>query len=73
MLLILSALIGNSGAPTDPSHAYFVAGVTHYQNDEHQEAHDAFSRCLELNATRTDCMTNVRLPRTRSQILSVPT
>ena len=31
-----------------------------YESGNFQAAHDAFARCLQLSATRTDCMTNVR-------------
>ena len=41
---------------------YFLDGVREYESGNFQAAHDAFARCLQLSATRTDCMTNVRCP-----------
>ena len=36
-----------------------MQGVTAYGNGQVQEAHDAFAKCLQLEATRLDCMTNL--------------
>ena len=43
----------------DPAEPYFLAGVQHHEAGNVQEAHDAYAKCLELTATRTDCMTNL--------------
>ena len=43
----------------DPAEKHFLEGFHAYQNGELQAAHDSFSTCLKLNATRTDCMTNL--------------
>lgn len=38
---------------------YFLSGISAYQAGDLQKAHDHFSQCLELDAKRTDCMTNL--------------
>ena len=43
----------------DPAEPYFLAGLQHYEVQDYDKAHDAFAKCLEITATRTDCMTNL--------------
>ena len=58
VLALACALVWAQDA-ADPAEPYFLAGVEHYEAQDYQQAHDAFSKCLEITATRTDCMTNL--------------
>jgi predicted TPR repeat methyltransferase len=59
--LVLGAgvLVVLSQSSSDASQQQFLLGIQAYQSGALQHAHDAFSACLELQATRTDCMTNL--------------
>ena len=56
--VILSAACVRLSLSQD-AQTHFLEGVNAYTNGALQEAHDAFAKCLELQATRLDCMTNL--------------
>ena len=60
VLCCLGALCARASADEAAAEPYFLEGVRQYQSGDFHAAHDAFSQCLQLSATRTDCMTNVR-------------
>lgn len=57
-VVLLTVLCGVA-AEEDPADAYLARGVEAYQAGALQDAHDAFTTCLHMSATRTDCMTNL--------------
>ena len=54
--ICLASCDEESKAASEP---YFLLGIRAYTSGDLQQAHDAFTQCLELEATRTDCMTNL--------------
>ena len=59
VLLFAAGVQPSFGQEASDSESYFLQGINAYTNGALQEAHDAFAECLKLQATRTDCMTNL--------------